>query len=54
MSSNQPRPRKAPSKMAIIRAVASSTALETGQRVAAVEAKLRAKPTRLRRLTLAR
>ncbi|WP_091239017.1 hypothetical protein [Aquimonas voraii] len=31
---------KAPSRQAIVRAVASSTAIETGQRIAAIEAML--------------
>jgi len=35
------RTRQTPSQQAIVRAVASSTAIETGQRVADVEAQLR-------------
>lgn len=37
----KPRRRKAPSKAVIVRAVASSTAIETGQRIKDIEAKLR-------------
>jgi hypothetical protein len=35
------RTRQTPSRDAIVRAVASSTAIETGQRIAVIEAKLR-------------
>lgn len=37
----QPTPRKRPSREAIVRAVASSTAIETGERIANIETKLR-------------
>jgi len=36
-----PRPRATPSQEAIVRAVASSTAIETGQRIAEIETRLR-------------
>ncbi len=48
-----PRPRKLPSRSAILRAVASSTAIETGEGVAAIEARLQAQPKRTHRLALA-
>ena len=38
---SSPRPRQTPSRDAILRAVASSTAIETGQPVADIEARLR-------------
>lgn len=41
------------SKTMIIRSVASSTAIETGQPIAVIEAKLKAGNTKLARLTLA-
>jgi hypothetical protein len=46
-------PKKTPSQQAIIRAVASSTAIETGQSVQELEAKLRSKKSKFRNLTLA-
>ena len=54
MPPSQPRHRKPPSPQAIVRAVASSTAIETGQRVADIEAKLRnARGGRFAHLSLA-
>lgn len=47
------QPRKPPSPQALLRAVASSTAIETGQSVAELEAKLRGKKGKFRALTLA-
>ena len=41
-------------KQAIIRAVASSTAIETGQSIARIERKLRAGNSKFRHVTLAR
>ncbi|TAM63785.1 MAG: hypothetical protein EPN49_01495 [Rhodanobacter sp.] len=41
-------------KQAIIRAVASSTAIETGQSIARIERKLRAGNSNFRHVTLAR
>lgn len=43
-----------PEKSAIIRAVASSTAIETGQPIAEIEQTLRAKNGKFRHLSLAR
>jgi hypothetical protein len=48
-----PSPRKVPSRDAIVRAVASSTAIETGQRIATIEAKLRNGQTQAAHLSLA-
>ncbi|MDZ4349186.1 MAG: hypothetical protein U1A22_06595 [Xanthomonadaceae bacterium] len=48
----QPK-RKAPCRQAIVRAVASSTAIETGQRVAEIEAVLQSGQTRFPHLCLA-
>lgn len=45
---------KAPSKKAILRAVASSTAIETGQHIQLIERKLRSKTGKFRDLALAR
>jgi hypothetical protein len=52
--SPRPRARKVPSKKAIDRAVASSTALETGQRIKDIEAELNKPTHRFHKLTLAR
>ena len=50
----QHKPRtKTPSKKAIIRAVASSTAIETGQSVAQLERTLRSKKSKLGKIALA-
>lgn len=43
---------KTPSKARIIRAVASSTAVETGQSIASIEAKLEATSKKYSNLTL--
>jgi F0F1-type ATP synthase gamma subunit len=51
--STHPRPRKTPSHAAIVRAVASSTAIETGQRIAAIEAKLHNVKNRVSHFSLA-
>jgi hypothetical protein len=48
------RPRKPPSKAAIRRAVASSTAIETGQRIDQPERRLRASDSKFRHLGLAK
>lgn len=48
------RNRKVPSKKAIMRAVASSTAIETGQAIPQIERALRDKRSKFRGLTLAR
>lgn len=45
--------RKAPSPQAVLHAVASSTAIETGQSIAEIEARLRSKKGRFRSLRLA-
>ena len=45
---------KVPSKKAIDRAVASSTAIETGKKVRQLETLLRDKPVRFRNLVLAK
>ena len=47
------RTHKAPSKQAVLRAVASSTAIETGQSITELEAKLRSKKSKFHALTLA-
>lgn len=49
-----PRPRTLPSLDAIVRAVASSTAIETGQRIAEIESRLHDKMALVPHLTLAR
>lgn len=49
----QPTPHKQPSPEAIIRAVASSTAIETGERIANIEARLRNRQTNAAHLSLA-
>lgn len=46
-------PQNTPSPQAVLRAVASSTTIETGQSVAEIEAKLRSKKGKFRALTLA-
>lgn len=48
------RPGAALNKQAIIRAVASSTAIETGQSIARIERKLRAGNSKFSHVTLAR
>ena len=54
LSHMEHKPRtKTPSKKAIIRAVASSTAIETGQSVAQLKRILRSKKSKLRSITLA-
>jgi hypothetical protein len=45
---------KSPTKAAIRRAVANSTAIETGQSITRIESKMRAGNSKFRRLTLAR
>lgn len=50
--SNQ-RVHQPPSQEAILRAVASSTAIETGQRIADIEAKLRGGDSHLPQVSLA-
>ena len=50
---SQPPPRKRPSREAIVRAVASSTAIETGERIAIIEARLRNLQTNFVHLSLA-
>ena len=45
--------RKVPSKQAIRRAVASSTAIETGQSVKSIERKLRIRSSKYRHVSLA-
>lgn len=50
----KPLPAKKPSRQAIVRAVASSTAIETGKPVRQLEKLLRDKPARLRTLVLAK
>lgn len=49
----QPTPRKRPSREAIVRAVASSTAIETGEGIALIEARLRNRPANAAHLSLA-
>lgn len=44
---------KTPSQARILRAVASSTAIETGQSITVIEAKLKAGNSKYRHLTLA-
>lgn len=51
---SQPQQPKVPSKRAIVRAVASSTAIETDKKVDQLEKLLRAKPARFRNLVLAK
>lgn len=46
--------RKQPSRKALLRAVASSTAVETGKRVSDLEKKLQQPLVRFRHITLAR
>lgn len=48
------RAAKAPGKQAIIRAVASSTAIETGQSISQIERTLRSKSGKFRDIALAR
>lgn len=48
-----PPRKKVPSPQAVLRAVASSTAIETGQSIAEIEAFLRSKKGKFRALTLA-
>jgi len=48
------RAAKAPGKHAIIRAVASSTAIETGQSISQIERTLRSKSGKFRDIALAR
>lgn len=45
--------KKVPSEQAILRAVASSTAIETGQRVQQLERTLRTKSSKFRHIALA-
>ena len=45
---------KAPARSAIIRAVASSTAIETGQSIQQIERTLRGKHSKYRKIALAR
>jgi hypothetical protein len=49
-----PRAAKVPRKQAIIRAVASSTAIETGQSISQIERTLRAGNSKFRHIALAR
>lgn len=49
----QPTPRKRLSREAIVRAVASSTAIETGECIANIEARLRNRQTNAVHLSLA-
>jgi hypothetical protein len=51
---SKPQTAKVPSKQAIIRAVASSTAIETGKSVRLIEKQLRNKKSKFRALALAR
>lgn len=51
---SQPRKPKVPSRQAIVRAVASSTAIETGKKIPLLEKLLRDKPARFRGLSLAK
>lgn len=51
--SAQPTLRKRPSREAIVRAVASSTAIETGECIANIEARLRNRQTNAAHLSLA-
>lgn len=60
MSTSQEQPRHTngqhtgqPRKAAIVRAIASSTAIETGQSIAQIERTLRAKTGKFRHLSLA-
>lgn len=50
----QPRAARVPGKKAIIRAVASSTAIETGQSIRQIERTLRNKSSKFRHIALAR
>ncbi|WP_326534736.1 hypothetical protein [Pseudorhodoferax sp.] len=47
-------PRKKPSRKAVLRAVASSTAVETGHSVAQLELRLKQAPVRFAHIKLAR
>jgi hypothetical protein len=49
----QPPSRQRPSRKAIVRAVASSTAIETGERIASIEARLLTLPSKATRPGLA-
>lgn len=49
-----PRTRHTPSQQAIVRAVASSTAIETGERIVDIESRLRHPHAHLPHLSLAR
>lgn len=51
--STRPSPRKRPSREAIMRAVASSTAIETGEGIAGIEARSRNGANKLPHLSLA-
>lgn len=51
---SKPSTAKKPSHKALVRAVASSTAIETGKSVRQLEKVLRDKPAHLRTLTLAK
>lgn len=51
---SKPTTAKKPSRKAIVRAVASSTAIETGKSVRQLEKLLRDKPTKFRELVLAK
>lgn len=50
----KPQSAKVPSKKSIIRAVASSTAIETGKSVRVIEKQLRSKDPKFRSLALAK
>jgi len=54
MTAKRSTARKQPTQAAIIRAVASSTAIETGQTVAELERKLKQRQSRFAHLVLAR
>lgn len=54
MSQPNTSKRKPPSQKALTRAVASSTAVETGQSIQALEQKLKLKPQRFAHIKLAR
>lgn len=51
---SKPQSAKVPSKKAIIRAVASSTAIETGKSIRLIEKQLRSKNPKFRTLALAK
>lgn len=51
---SKPRPDKLPSKQAIRRAVASSTAIETGKPIRLIEKQLQRKNPKFRALVLAK